>query len=153
MTISWVFSPKLLSIKAYFRELTSSKAASVSSKTRNGGGLTCDIAKSKEMATNDLSPPDNISSEEILFWGWLTEISIPVSSDLKEERMPFSDDSPVVSEREKMASSPLSKVFFVFGKIVFSRFINFNSAFPPPKTETKNLRNSSFIFSTHPYIS
>src|SRR3989338_283544 len=89
------------------------------------------MAKSKEMATNDLSPPDNISKEEILFLGWLTEISIPVSSDLKEERMSFSDDSPVVSEREKMTSSPLSKVFFVFGKMVFSRFTNINSAFPP----------------------
>ena len=34
------------------------------------------------MATNDLSPPDNISKEEILFLGWLTEISTPVSSSL-----------------------------------------------------------------------
>src|SRR3989338_2659268 len=106
MTISWVFSPKLLSIKAYFCELASSNAASVSSKTRNGGGLTCDMAKSKEMATNDLSPPDNISKEENLFLGWLTKIPIPVSLDLKEERMSFSDDPPVVSEREKMASPP-----------------------------------------------
>src|SRR3990167_9094960 len=98
MTISWVFSPKLLSIKAYFCELASSNAASVSSKTRNGGGLTCDMAKSKEMATNDLSPPDSISKEEILFLGWLTEISIPVSSDLEKERMSFSSNAKTEEE-------------------------------------------------------
>src|SRR3989338_7869349 len=147
MTISWVFSPKLLSIKAYFRELTSSKAASVSSKTRNGGGLTCDIAKSKEMATSDLSPPDSISNEEILFLGWLTEISMPVSSGFGKNEMSFSSNA---KKGEEIIFSLSDKEGESSENDFFSLFTNLNSAFPPPKTETKNLLNSSFIFSTPP---
>src|SRR5690625_4210652 len=37
----------------------SSKAASTSSRTQNGTGLTRKIENSKEMAVNALSPPDN----------------------------------------------------------------------------------------------
>src|SRR5688572_12142761 len=66
-------------ISPYFLLLASSNAASVSSNTKNGGGLTCDNANSNAIDVNDRSPPDNISKSLTFLRGNATLISIPIS--------------------------------------------------------------------------
>ena len=62
--------------------LTSSKAASTSSKTQNGTGLDFKIANNKLIAVKVFSPPDNKEIVVNFLPGGLATISIPVSQIL-----------------------------------------------------------------------
>src|SRR3989344_981264 len=125
-TISWDLADKVLSIWPYLRAFASSSEASVSSSTRKGGGLTCDMANKSAIDVRALSPPESISRPLIFLRGRETLMSMPNSSS------PSSPSSGSIST----TSSPITTVLGCLSLTVRKE------ALPPPKSTVKNCSNS-----------
>ena len=129
--MSCVLEATSLLIFAIFSEFDSSRAASISSRTKNGGGLFDIIAKRIATDVSALSPPERTSKLLIFFPGGEALISTPAI---------FCFSSLSTSVFSRLFSSSLFSSFFK------SEYFTDKFAFPPPKIILKYLLNSSPIF-------
>ena len=137
------FSPKLLSIRHIFANWLRPERRPFRLKSKASGGLTCDMAKAERWPL--ASPPMTLIQRRNSFkGGWWWNLNASFFFLCFHLLRLFQSCLVTWNERKSWQVAKSSSLFFLL-----AIFIKINSPFPPPKTETKNLRNSS-LFSTPP---